>query len=114
MAKAMEKKAVEAVESVESVEVADEAKAPAKDVKKPHDPSKDLVEVHCFAPIRINGKEHFGKVQVTRATAETIIEMLSKKKASDQRVHIGREFERTKVDGQLVIRDAATKARVEA
>lgn len=110
MAKAMEKKAVEV--SVE--EAVEEVKAPAKDAKKPHDPSKDMVEVNCFVPIRINGREYFGKAEVTRSTAETIIEMLSKKKASDQRVHIGREYERTKVDGQLVIRDAATKVRVEA
>lgn len=87
----------------------------AEPVKKaPHDPSLDMVEVFCFAPIRINGKEYFGNVKVTRGMAESIIEMLSKKKAADARVHIGREYERSKVDGQLVIRDAATKVRVEA
>ena len=82
--------------------------------KKKHDSSSDIVEINCFCPIIINGKEHFGKVRVTRMEAESILEMLSKKKATDARIHIGKEFERTKVDGQLVIRDAHTKQRVEA
>lgn len=82
--------------------------------KKKHDPSEDIVEIDCFCPIMINGKEHFGTVKVKRLEAESILEMLSKKKASDARIHIGKEFERTKVDGQLVIRDAHTKRRVEA
>lgn len=77
------------------------------------DPMQDIVEVNCFCPIHINGKEFFGLVKVTRSEAESIIEMLSKKKASDARIHVGREFERTKVDGALVVRDAHTKQRVE-
>lgn len=95
------------------VQAAEEVMAAAPK-KAPHDPMQEIVEVHCFVPIRINGKEYFGNVKVTRAMAESMIEMLSKKKAADARVHIGREFERSKVDGQLVIRDAATKVRVEA
>lgn len=82
--------------------------------KERHDPSTDMVEVFCFCPVRINGKEYFGNVKVTRAMGESMIEMLSKKKAADGRIHVGREFERSKVDGQLVIRDAHTKQRVEA
>jgi len=89
------------------------AEAPVVEKKK-IDNSQDIVEVNCFCPITINGKEHFGMVKVTRLEAESILEMLSKKKATDARIHIGKEFERTKVDGQLVIRDAHTKQRVEA
>ena len=29
--------------------------------KKKHDSSSDIVEINCFCPIIINGKEHFGK-----------------------------------------------------
>lgn len=82
--------------------------------KEKHDPMMDMVEVYCFCPIRINGKEYFGNVKVTRGMAESMIEMLSKKKAADGRIHVGREYERSKVDGQLVVRDAHTKQRVEA
>ena len=84
-----------------------------KEVKPKEDPGMDKVTVECFCPITINNKEYFGTVTVTRNEAESIIEMLSKKKASDGRVHIGREFERSRVDGALVVRDAHTKQRVE-
>ena len=93
----------------EATEEVQETKAP----KPKHDPGLDKVTVTCFTPITINGKEYFGDVTVTRNEADSIIEMLSKKKASDGRVHIGREFERSRVDGALVVRDAHTKQRVE-
>ncbi len=99
--------------AIPAAESAVEVEAPVVDKKK-HDPSLEMVEVHCFCPVRINGKEYFGNVKVTRSMAESIIEMLSKKKAADGRIHVGREYERSKVDGQLVIRDAHTKQRIEA
>lgn len=84
-----------------------------KEIKTKHNADNDMVIVNCFVPVHINGKEFFGEVRVSRAQAESLNEMLSKKKASDSRIHIGREFERSRVDGQLIVRDAHTKQRLE-
>ncbi len=84
-----------------------------KELKTRENTGKDIVEINCFTPVTINGKEFFGVVKVTRSEAESINEMLSKKKATDSRISVGREFERTRVDGTLVVRDAHTKQRVD-
>lgn len=95
------------------IEAAGVEAAEPKELKTRTNSADDLVTINCFTPVSINGKEHFGTVTVTRSEAESINEMLSKKKATDSRISVGREFERSRVDGTLVVRDAITKQRVD-
>ena len=76
-------------------------------------PEDRLYTVNCFVPVKVNGHEYMGHVKCDRGLAETLTEILSKKRHSDMMVGLGREFEYQRMlDGTKIVVDSQTKSRI--
>jgi hypothetical protein len=104
MAKA---KKIEEAQVVDPIAAEPEKAAPKS---KENEQEADMT-VRCSYPITINGTVYEGDCTVSRATAEVLIEMLSKKRQADMNVFVGKSFlvERVLGTNALVITDQNKK-----